>query len=215
MKIEGLKKLVDENCRGDNWGIAEICQKPWQINFSGIEYTLASDGKAMIILKNTTNEFLPLSAAYCARVLPHLQFPVGGQKMSIELLKRWAGPPIWSNSEPCDECKGSGISCEGGYHCEDDEDFHETQQKCEDCSGSGKVVAMPLRLGRVGKLYFNLNLVAGVLETATTEDVLVEVDECRLIINGEGWRAWIMGLSQSFKPEKEPMVPVLTIPTAT
>lgn len=214
MKVEGLKKLTDEASRGSNWGLREICQHPWQINFSGVEYTLATDGKIMVILKNTTNEFQPMTAAYCARVLEYLQFPVRGQKMPLDQLKTWAGPAIWIEDQPCGECGGSGFYCKGGNDCEcedPDDSWHGKPLKCEECEGSGKWKTMPLRLGRIGKLYFNLNLVAAAIETAEGGAILIEVDEHRAIINGDGWRVWIMAMSRSFEPAKEPEVPALAV----
>lgn len=213
MKIEGLKKLTDEANRGGNWGLREICQHPWQINFSGVEYTLATDGKVMIILKNTTNEFHPMTAAYCARVLEYLQFPVRGQKMPLEHLKAWAGPAVWLEEKPCGECDGSGFYCKGGLECdcEDEDTLHDDPFKCEDCEGSGKWKTMPLRLGRIGDLYFNLNLLAAAIETAEGGDVLIEVDKYRAIINGDGWRVWIMAMSKSSTHAKEPEVPALAV----
>lgn len=213
MKIEGLKKLTDEAMRGGNWGLREICQHPWQINFSGVEYTLATDGKVMILLKNTTNEFQPMPAEYCRRVLEYLQFPVRGQKMPLNDLKAWAGPAIWLQEQPCGGCGGSGFYCKGGNdcECEDEDSWHQDAFKCEDCEGSGKWKTMPLRLGRIGELYFNLNLIAAALETAEWGDVLIEVDEYRAIINGDGWRVWVMAMSKNFKPAKEPEVQTLEV----
>jgi hypothetical protein len=213
MKIEGLKKLTDAAARGGNWGLREICQHPWQINFSGVEYTLATDGKIMAIVKNTTNEFQPMTAAYCERVLSYLQNPVRGQKMTLNDFKAWAGPAVWLEEQPCGECGGSGFYCKGGNdcECEDVDSQHEDPFKCEDCEGSGKWETMPLRLGRIGKLYFNLNLIAAAIETAEGGDIQLEVDEYRAIINGDGWRVWIMAMSQSFKPAKEPEVPALAV----
>lgn len=213
MKIEGLKKLTDAAMRGDNWGLREICQHPWQINFSGVEHTLATDGKVMAVVKNTTNEFPPMTAAFCERVLGYLQSPVRGHRMPLEALKGWAGPAVWLQEQPCGECGGSGVYCKGGDDCEcEDEDlWHEETFKCDDCAGAGKMETMPLRLGRIGKLFFNLNLVAAALETAEGGDVLLDLDEFRATINGDGWRAWVMAMSQSFTPAKELDVPALAV----
>jgi len=213
MKVEGLKKLTDEAARGGNWGLREICQHPWQINFSGIEYTLATDGKVMMILKNTTNDFPPMTAEYCSRVLEYLQFQVRGQKMPLETLKTFVGPAIWLEEQSCRECGGSGFYCKGGNDCdcEDEESFHEDPFECEVCKKSGKWKTMPTRLGRIGQLYFNLNLIAAALETAEGGDVLLEVDKYRAIINGDGWRVWVMGMTPDFKPVKEPEVPALAV----
>jgi hypothetical protein len=211
MKIEGLKKLTDEASRGGNWRLREICQHPWQINFSGVEYTLATDGKVMAIVRNTTNDFPPMTAEYCKRVLSYLQFPVRGEKMPLDRLKAWAGPAIWLEEQPCGECGGSGFYCKAGNDCECEDDFHEDALKCEDCEATGKQQSMPFRLGRIGKLYFNLNLVAAALETAEGGDILLEVDEHRAIVNGDGWRVWVMAMSQSFKPEKEQEVPTFAV----
>lgn len=215
MKIEGLKKLTDEAMRGGNWGLREICQHPWQINFSGVEHTLATDGKVMVILKNTTNEFQPMTAEYCRRVLEYLQYPINGQKMTLESLKTWAGPCVWLQEQPCGECGGSGFYCKGGNDCECEEDgWHQDTFKCEDCDATGKWKTMPIRLGRIGGLYFNLNLIAAALETAEGGAILLEVDKYKAIINGDGWRVWVMAMSPAFMPKGEPEVPAFAISQA-
>ena len=214
MRIETLKKLVDPEVRGQSMGYREMCQKPWQINFSGVEYTLATDGKAMVILKNATNDFMPLNGEGCARVLEFLQMPVRGIKTPLSKLKEFCGEAVWTRDEECGECGGTTVRCNGGDGCtcefEEDDDGHDLPLTCEVCK-DGKVSRMPFRVGKIGALPFNLAFVACLLETVTDDEVLVEVDEHRLIINGGGWRVWAMGLSMSFRPEKESEVPVLAL----
>lgn len=211
MKIEGLKKLVDENLRGDNWGIRAICQRPWRVICDGVEYTFASDGKALIVLKGCKRKYKILDGGGINTVLDLIRTPIRGQKMSLARLKEFVGPPVWNHCDPCDDCRGTGFFCEGGDACDCDEDWHDNDKplKCEGCGGDGKIELMPLRVGRIGKLFFNLNLVGAALESADDPEVLVELDEHRIAVTGKDWRVWVMSLNATYI--KEPQVPELAV----
>lgn len=212
MKIEGLKKLTDEATRGDNWGLKAICQRPWRVICDGAEYTMASDGKALIVMKGCKRKLKVFEGGGIQLVLDYIRTPVRGTKMSMPKLKEFVGPPVWNHSDPCEDCKGTGTFCEGGNLCECEEDWHDVAGKpmpCEGCGGDGKIELMPLRVGRIGKLLFNLNLIGAALESAEDAEVLVELDEHRIVVSGKDWRVWVMSLNATYI--KEPEVPALTV----
>ena len=125
--------------------------KPFGCVRNEVRYIGATDGKLLVLIRSEIElPELPLSLG---SVFAHYK---QGKPVNFAALKAFAGKA--QEVAPCPKCNGHG----GRTHC------------CEDCSQweGAREVYQQLRPGKVGPLWFNLNLLARAFEVIPAVKVI-------------------------------------------
>jgi len=199
MEIETLKRLVAHGGAPRRRVLSAV----WAIPWSGEPHLLATDGKAMILLRSPEPGFETISDEDVTLVLPFLKGADPARQVSLPRLKAWAGAPVWQTTEVCTDCHGKKrVSCRyrDHDHCGAIHDGEDGLVDCDSCRGKGELREFPVRRGTLAGHLVNRNLLACVLETSRGETVRMapllgpKGHPMDVFLGGDGWKAWIMGL---------------------
>lgn len=204
----------------------DVCSGPWLLDWDGAGHLLATDGRAMALVReprpddalHMPSRFSRIPSRLMAKVDRYLRMPVSGTRIRLDHVKEWAGPPAWTVDEPCGECEGRGtLACPEcpSRNCPHQHDVA-GRIKCDGCGASGRRPEFPRRYAKLGEKWFNANYVACLVETCPDEAVLVqsahnEDDYHMAVLSGSGWRVWIMGCQPQNDEAKDAAASVLEL----
>ena len=169
----------------------EIVQHPWLVQWHGDPWTVATDGRQLVLLRGHHADAPEAPPDVLARFQPMLD-AAAGTPLDWPRFAAWIGPA--TAGETCRNCGGDG-RC-NGCHCDAEHD-------CGDCDGTGKVDPGPVPMRfrghladrhRLARLLPHLDATGPVTAAWVLAPNATDGSHM-LVIDGPGWRLCLMEMT--------------------